>query len=259
MIATASLNGFTAAPSGLSRCSEMIDRNRLLELITDDPKLAALWQVVQAQEDGDAAHGCAHLLRVAVSTLRFVPARFPVREAIAAALLHDLVNVPKDSPQRAKASELSAEKARPILAREGFSAAAIEGITEAIRDHSFSRGALPRTELAKALQDADRLEALGVIGVFRTIATGVRMGARFFDDGDPWACDRPLNDRQYTVDHFFQKLLLLPESKTTAAGKAAAQRRARFMVQLLSQLGEELGVPLPPARWALERAELGSE
>src|SRR5690606_30561874 len=116
--------------------------------------------------------------------------------AIAAALLHDIVNVPKDSPLRAQASELCATEAARMLAEisrslsaawpaahpfpatvaggpgpDPHSAPRIEGglgftphviadIAQAIRDHSFSRGATPESALGRALQDADRLEAV---------------------------------------------------------------------------------------------------
>ena len=77
------------------------------------------------------------------------------------------------------------------------------------------------------MQDADRLEALGVIGTFRCIATGVRFGAQFFDAADPWAVNRPLDDKRFSVDHFFTKLLKLPETFQAVEGRAEAERRVR--------------------------------
>ena len=112
-------------------------------------------------EQKDSAHDLAHLLRVALWTCRLLQKTEMVEEAVAAALLHDLVNVPKNHPDRVRASELSAEAACPLLARAGFSPAEIDGISAAIRQHSFSRGERPSSFLGQALQDADRLEALG--------------------------------------------------------------------------------------------------
>lgn len=117
-------------------------------------------------------------------------------------------------------------------------------VATAIRDHSFSRGAVPSSALGRALQDADRLEALGSLGIFRCVAAGVGMGAGFFHPEDPWALDRPLDDARYSVDHFFTKLLRLPETMLTEGGRVEADRRAGVMLSVLRQLGEEIGVPM---------------
>ncbi len=217
-------------------------RAALLEHIASDPGLAALHALASRALDDDPGHNLAHALRVALAAARIaVAVGASPREAIAAALLHDVVNVPKDHPARARASELSATAAVPELARAGFFPDAVIRIAGAIRDHSFSRGATPETSLGDALQDADRLEALGVIGLFRCISTGVRMGAEYFHEGDPFARTRTLDDRAYSVDHFYTKLLGLPATMRTAAGRAEAEARAAFLQTTLAQLGAELG------------------
>jgi len=160
--------------------------------------------------DTDPGHNLAHALRVGYQASRLARALGACpREATAAALLHDVVNVPKNDPRRAESSSLSATKAIELLPDYGFSPAAVARIADAIRDHSYSRGATPAHALGQALQDADRLEALGVIGLFRCISTGTLMGASYFDDADPFAHDRPLDDLRYSVDHFYTKLLRL--------------------------------------------------
>jgi uncharacterized protein len=217
----------------------------LLATIEADAALASLLAEARARdaalEVADPAHDAAHALRVALWTLRLGGGSVDAREAVAAALLHDAVSVPKNSPQRGQASALAADFARGRLAALGFSPGAIERIACAIRDHSFSRGALPEGPLGEALQDADRLEALGAIGLLRCVSTGVRMGGAWFDADDPWATSRPLDDVRYSVDHFFTKLLGLPETMRTAAGRAEAEHRAAFLRDFLSRLGEELG------------------
>lgn len=204
-----------------------------------DPVLARVLSEVEHRFDADAAHDLGHLFRVAEWTVRLSGDVEP-RTAIAAALLHDVVNVPKNHADRGVASERSADVAREVLPPLGFDAATTELIAEAIVDHSFSRGAVPRSALGRALQDADRLEALGVIGTFRCIATGVRFGAHFFDAADPWAVNRPLDDKRFSIDHFFTKLLKLPETFQTTEGRAEANRRVAIMHALLAALGEEL-------------------
>jgi uncharacterized protein len=215
--------------------------------IAEDVELGALFEHAQSRLDDDPGHDSAHCLRVAVWTLRLCDGALEPRVAIAAALLHDIVNVPKNSPERASASELSARAAAELLPRHGFSPEQTETVAEAIRTHSFSRGEAPTNELGRFLSDADRLEALGAIGLFRTISTGVRMAARYFDANDPWAANRPLDDRAYSIDHFFTKLLRLPDTLFTESGRAEANRRAAFLRTTLAELAVELGSDAPPS------------
>jgi uncharacterized protein len=222
--------------------------DNVLDMIGSDPALTAVLREVRSRMAGaghDAAHDETHLLRVAQWTVRLGGAALDARSAVAAALLHDVVNVAKNDPRRSRASELSAEVARELLPPLGFDPPAVDEIACAIRDHSFSRGATPASRLGRALQDADRLEALGATGVFRCIATGALMDAAFFHPTDPWATERPLDDGRYSVDHFFAKLFGLPATMQTDAGRVEAERRVSAMRALLRQRGEEIGRPLP--------------
>lgn len=223
-------------------------------LIGGDAALRAIFGEVRARMATDAAHDVTHLLRVADWTLRLLPdarreAGEPVevherlaRLGVAAALLHDVVNVPKHSPDRARASERSADVVHALLPSLGFDEAEVALVADAVRDHSYTRGAVPTTPLGRALQDADRLEAVGALGVLRCVATGVHGGAALFDPDDPWAARRALDERRFSIDHFQTKLLRLPGTLLTAAGRDEAARRAAAMVALLAQLGDELGV-----------------
>ncbi len=217
------------------------------ELVAGDRALATVLAAARqrAATDPDPGHDRGHVLRVAAWTLELAGDEVDPRAAVAAALLHDVVNPPKDAAASATASELSAGLARRLLPEVGFAADAVEEIAGAIRDHSYSRGAVPATPLGRALQDADRLDALGAIGVFRTLACGVRMGAALYDPDDPWAERRELDDRRFTVDHFFTKLLRLPETMNTERGREEARARVEPMRRFLQQLGQEIGSPLP--------------
>ena len=222
------------------------NRRQILDAIEVDQGLAALYGFARETLDDDPGHDIHHVLRVAIWTLRLGGDTVDPREAIAAALLHDIVNLPKNSPDRAKASAMAADVARERLPAAGFDDAAISRIADAIETHSFSRGETPRSDLGRALCDADRLEAVGAIGLFRTISTGTRMGARYFDPADPWAADRELDDLTFSVDHFFTKLLGLHATFYTDAGRAEAARRTAYLRTTLEQLAEELGAPPPP-------------
>lgn len=215
-------------------------RQEALDTIEADPVLTRLRAQVATRLDDDPGHDLEHCLRVAGWAMRCAP-EVPKRDAVAAALLHDVVNVPKDDPRRSQASLLSADVAREMLGRLSFSTADIECIARAVEDHSYSRGATPRSPLGDAIQDADRLEALGALGLMRCISTGTRMGAAYFHAADPFARARTLDDRAYSVDHFFTKLLRLPASFRTPVGRAEAGRRAAFLRATLCQLADELG------------------
>jgi len=224
--------------------SRRLGLSELRRLVEGDAGLEWLAREVKARLSDDPAHDYAHAERVALWALELAP-EVPARQVVAAALLHDIVNLPKDSPARAQASALSAEAARALLPDAGFEEAEIELIRDAILTHSFSRGETPRSELGRALQDADRLEALGVLGIFRVISTGAKMGARYFDASDPFATRRALDDRAYSVDHFFTKLLGLPATMQTEAGRREAELRAATLRQLLVELAREMGIKPP--------------
>lgn len=214
-------------------------------LISKDHDLTRLLEIVGEHMLQDSAHDLAHLMRVARWTLVLGNGDIDRRSAIAAALLHDFVNLPKSSPKRALASEMSAAAARKLLPELSFGEEQIEIISGAIQDHSFSRGAVPSSALGKALQDADRLDALGVIGTFRCIGTSARLERSYSHPDDPWAENRELDDAAWAVDHFFTKLLDLPETFNTEAGKAEGRRRAELMRDMLAAYGDEIGHPAP--------------
>lgn len=219
----------------------------LRAIIGGDAVLAELHAIARRCGAEDPAHDVAHAERVALWTLRLAP-QVDMRLAIAAALLHDNVNLPKDSPDRARASELGAAEALRILPGLGFSDVDSSRIADAIRTHSYSRGEPPTSELGCALQDADRLETLGALGLCRVLSTGTRLGARYFEALDPWAELRDLDDRSYSVDHFFTKLLGLCDTMLTLEGRREARARTEYLWSFLDQLGREIGVPLPATR-----------
>ncbi|WP_309571572.1 HD domain-containing protein [Deinococcus sp.] len=216
----------------------------LQELLAQDSRLPAVWSWVHANMEGDAAHDDAHLLRVARWTRRCAP-DLPAGVAIAAAFTHDVVNLPKNHPQRAQASELSAQAVRATLPSLGFTPAETMDVALAVLDHSYSRGAVPDTELGSALQDADWLDALGALGVLRVAGVGGQLGRALLHPSDPWAQGRDPDDLAFTVDHFFTKLLKLDGTFRTPAGQAEARRRTLTMRAFLAELASELEVAPP--------------
>ena len=218
---------------------------QLSEAIERDAGLSRVLAVAKSQSQSDPSHDLAHSLRVALWVLKLGGGEINFREAVVAALLHDVVNVPKNSPDRAKASALSAAYASEFLPASQFDETAIARIADAIEDHSFSRGMAPRNFLGAVLQDADRLEAVGALGIFRTASCGAVMGAQYLNADDPWARHRSLDDKRYTVDHFFVKLLRLESTFNTEAARVEAAKRTAFMRDFLRQLGDEIGEAPP--------------
>jgi uncharacterized protein len=193
--------------------------------------------------DLDAAHDLHHLRRVWRSARHIAEAEGGVDLVVllAAAYFHDLVNPPKDSPLRSQASALSAREARPLLAQMGFPRESLDAVAHAIEAHSFSAAVEPVTPEARVLQDADRLEALGAIGLARCYYTGGKLGSSLWHPEDPVGQgDRVRDDARYATDHFQLKLLQLPEKMRTREGRRMAGRRARVLRLFLKQLELEL-------------------
>ncbi len=193
--------------------------------------------------DGDSAHDVHHFRRVWRSARR-IAATEPGADLLvllAAAYLHDLVNPPKDSPLRSQASRLSALEAEPLLTGMGLAPERARAAAHAIEAHSFSAGIEPRSPEARILQDADRLEALGAIGLARCYYTGGRMNGALWEPGDPLGrSGRALDDRRFSTDHFALKLLRLPEAMHTAEGRRMARRRLKVLTLFLGELEREL-------------------
>ena len=162
---------------------------------------------------------------------------------LAAAYFHDLVSLPKNHPERADSSRLSAEKTVLLLKNDfpDFPREKIEGVRHAIHAHSFSAGIKPLTAEAKILQDADRMEAVGAIGLARVFYTAGQLGQRLFDGGDPMAEGRELDDKKYSLDHFQVKLLKLPALMNTVAGRRLAEANADYLREFLKKIKKEIG------------------
>jgi uncharacterized protein len=159
---------------------------------------------------------------------------------VPAALLHDVVNLPKNDPNRKQASAHAAQVAGDILTAACYSEGETLCIRTVIEEHSYSLGRQPTSLESAVLQDADRLDALGAIGVLRAATCGCRLGAAYYDLDDPFAETRNVDDARYTIDHFFAKLLRLSEHFNTDVAKREGAKRTAFMRQFLAQLKGEI-------------------
>ncbi|MBC3212249.1 HD domain-containing protein [Serratia fonticola] len=192
-------------------------------------------------EGDDGSHDVAHLHRVWKNSRQISQDEGGDQQILCAAvLLHDCVAVEKNSPQRHLASRMAAEKASIALASLGWSVGDISKTAHAIEAHSFSAAITPQTLEAKILQDADRLDAIGMIGVARCFYIGGRMRSALYDAADPLAQQRQYDDKRFTLDHFETKLFKLQEGFQTEAGRRMAALRTQRMRRFLSELLEEV-------------------
>ena len=211
-----------------------------------DEAVAAL----DARMAQDGGHDYGHLLRVLANAARIVTeerlasphAAPPSWDAIAAAVLfHDVVNLPKNHPERHLASARSGEVAAEVLAGiADFPVALIPLVQEAIRTHSYSAGLVAQSLEARIVCDADRLESIGAFAIARTFYVSGALGRSICHLEDPFAQARPLDDREYGVDHFYTKLLRLKDQLYTDAAKRVAESRHALMLTFLEGLREEL-------------------
>ena len=208
---------------------------------------ARLATFLEKQMDGDSAHDLEHIKRVVQMARRLAEAEgADLAVVIPAAWLHDCVTLPKNAPNRHKASRLAAAEAVRFLRSIGYPKTQLDHIAHAIAAHSFSAGIRPTTLEAKVVQDADRLDAIGAIGVARCLMIGGELQRPLYNPTDPFCQQREPDDLTYTIDHFYRKLLKIGQTLHTQTARAEAARRNAFMQAFLEQLRQEL-----PGNWHL--------
>jgi len=210
------------------------------DLATWRPRLAAL---AAGSSGGDGAHDSSHLERVWRNAQALL-AQHPEADALvvmAASYLHDLVNLPKDDPERDQASRRSAKLARHQLAWMDFPPERLDAVAHAIEAHSFS-AAIPAQSLeAKIVQDADRLDGLGAVGLARLFYIAGRMGSSLAHPDDPLGLERDFDDRRYALDHIMVKLAKLPGMMQTSGGRAVAEERLARLLAFREEFAAEGG------------------
>jgi uncharacterized protein len=189
----------------------------------------------------DPSHDFLHICRVVKNATYLTDLEdADPNVTLPAAYFHDFVNVPKGDPRRKQASMLSSVAAAKYLSSIGYSEQHLEPIKHAIAAHSFSAEIKPETLEAKIVQDADRLDALGAIGIARCFSTAALLQSPYYCLNDPWAESRAYDDREFTIDHFPVKLFKIATTMQTEAAKHEAQKRLKFMEEYLHQLKSEI-------------------
>ena len=189
----------------------------------------------------DAAHDFEHIMRVYRNTKNLCKSEEAnPKLVLCAALLHDIVSFPKSDKRSKTSSKKSSILAEKILKKYNFSKNEIQIICNAILDHSFSKNKVPKTIEGKILQDADRLDAIGAIGIARAFAVGGHENRSFYNKLDPFCIKRSPDDKKWTLDHFFRKLLLLEKLMNTKSAKIEAKKRTKIIKKYLDDLKREI-------------------
>ena len=204
-------------------------------------KLRKLKNEVKNSVPNDPAHDFEHIMRVYKNAEKLAKKENAnTKLVLCAALLHDVVSFSKSDKRSKKSSIKSSIKATKILKKYNFSKTEIKSVSDAIREHSFSQNKTPKTLEGKILQDADRLDAIGAIGIARVFAVAGSERRAFYNELDPFCARRKPNDQRWTLDHFYRKLLKLEKLMNTKAAKTEAKRRTKILQIYLAELKKEL-------------------
>jgi len=173
----------------------------------------------------DPVHGFPHIERVMKLAFKLAEDFREVDSLVLklAVLLHDIGRVEEETLHKHHAL-LSAEMAKNILAQYGFTENIINNVADAILAHSYTLRYKPKTIEGRILSDADKLDALGAVGIMRVFMESAYRG-------------RTLEE---TISHFYEKLFKLKDLMWTEKAKKMAEKRHRYMVEFLDRLEKEI-------------------
>ena len=198
-------------------------------------------EFIQGELAKDLAHDINHVLRVVKTARLLCQQEKAVQEIVMpAAYLHDCFSFEKDHPKRSESSKFAADKAIDFLKNINYPAEYLSAIHHAILAHSFSANVKTQSLEAEIVQDADRLDAIGAIGIARCFLTGAKLGRPLYSHTDPFCVKRSPDDASYTIDHFYAKLLKLTDTMKTKSAQTEAQKRTDFLRVYLKQLESEV-------------------
>ena len=188
-----------------------------------------------------SGHDLFHSMRVYRTAINIAEAEHADMEVVAlAALLHD-VDDRKLSPMTAEKKENAAR----FMRSQNVPESEIRQVCQIIDEVSFkgTDSVRPSTPEGKCVQDADRLDALGAIGIARTFAYGGSHNRAIYDPELPPRT--AMNQAQYysskstSLNHFYEKLFLLEGMMNTETGKAIARKRTQYMQQFVDEFLNE--------------------
>ena len=189
----------------------------------------------------DPAHDFEHIMRVYKNAEKICKTEKSNKKLVLiSVLLHDIIKKSETDKRTKSSSSLSASKSIKILKKLKFSDNDISIVSEAIRNHSFTKNNISKSIEGRILQDADRLDAIGAIGIARVFSVSGAKNRQFYEPSDPFSKNRKINDKKWALDHFFKKLLLLENMMNTKTGKAEAKKRTKVLRNFLISLKKEI-------------------
>ena len=208
--------------------------------------LVAIREFAKNVLEGDkTGHDWNHALRVEKNVHKIMPPGLDEAELEvirAACWLHDTID-----EKLAQSRQKSVSEIEELLVKNGATLAQIDEVLDIIQNLSYSKNLETKKELSFAgqiVQDADRLDAIGAIGIGRAFYYGGSQGDAMYTDDVPRSLDK-LTASNYrkgssVLNHFYEKLLLLESQMNTEAGKFEAKKRTNFMKEYLEQLAREI-------------------
>lgn len=195
----------------------------------------------------EAGHDWQHIQRVLVNATTILQTEVADEFTVQlACLLHDIA----DSKFHNGNEEIGPKKAAEFLNRIGIDPKIANEVVFIVKHISFKSKAITDQEKSiefKIVQDADRLDALGAIGIARTFHYGGFKNRPIFDETIPPNTNQTKAEYKKstapTINHFYEKLLLLKDQMHTNMGQSLAQKRHDFMLEYLNQFYEECGFP----------------
>lgn len=201
--------------------------------------------VQQTLKNSEGGHDWWHTHRVYLNAQKIASGEpeIDTEVVLLAALLHDIA----DSKFHNGNEQIGPETARVFLSSEGFESIKINHVVSIIENISFKGGKSERTFHSKELdivQDADRLDAIGAIGIARAFNYGGFKGNEIYNPEIPPNLEMTKEEykkgKQPSVNHFYEKLLLLKDLMNTKTGRDMAQERHEFMLEYLDQFFAEI-------------------
>tara|TARA_B100000470_G_scaffold133543_1_gene103445 strand:+ start:980 stop:1612 length:633 start_codon:yes stop_codon:yes gene_type:complete len=197
--------------------------------------------VEKIYKKNDPAHDFEHIMRVYRNAERICKNEKANKKVVLiSVLLHDIVKLKEPYSRFLSSSDASAEKSLKILKKLKLDEKEIGIIYEAIINHSFTKKKISNTIEGQILQDADRLDAIGSIGIARVFCVSGFKNRPFYNPDDPFSKKRDLNDKKWALDHFFKKLLILENGMNTKSGKIEARRRTKILKKFIDNLKLEI-------------------
>jgi len=199
-------------------------------------------EILPMYRGADPAHDFSHILRVCRNA-RIIGQEegADMQVLLLAALLHDVGSEKKHSSKQGESEGQGKMAVKAFLMTIGLEEEKRENVLYAVDVHRFSKGIVPATLEARVLQDADRLDAIGAIGIARVFLTGGTLGRELYSPDDPFCRAREPDDQKWNLDHFYKKLLKLESGMHTRSAKRLAAGRTAVLRRYLQDLEDEIG------------------